>query len=470
MLSKPQRQRCKSQSRVGLWTNRHDRKIAHPKVLNTLDLEIRVNHSILLGRTIHAHRSTLVRKHTKAQVLRSQSRVGTEFVACCRGLEGLRINKSIPHITHNIFHGALDFMLERVTSEIKHWVQARNTENRVPICEFSNKLKQHTNRVKVLLLIGRASSKEEVGVDGDCDKTFFSTDLEMSLEIERFLCEAAALLLGESRVANIVVNKTLADEFIRLLQAAVEGNGCGTNCTSCQYNFGFSDAKFFESTSRFISDLECTMTSVLRRTDRYGSLAYIRFMIDNVVLHDAKLGLFQSMVELLFGKSNVLSTDFVSTITLGIDTIPWIIVGQVLVSICVAPFLEILHNLRREVSIEGLVANLWNPSAPEISTAADTIDRPTDIAVRGIGQLNFGFDSVINTLVALWGVAGTAFVKGTRSVEDVGGEDDAAAFNQQHLFLLGSQVFSQWTSAKPTSYNDVVIGVEFGQETHDVCV
>ncbi|WXC44702.1 hypothetical protein QX201_004438 [Fusarium graminearum] len=186
--------------------------------------------------------------------------------------------------------------------------------------------------------------------------------------------------------------------------------------------------------------------------------------------HDAKLGLFQSMVELLFGKSNVLSTDFVSTITLGIDTIPWIIVGQVLVSICVAPFLEILHNLRREVSIEGLVANLWNPSAPEISTAADTIDRPTDIAVRGIGQLNFGFDSVINTLVALWGVAGTAFVKGTRSVEDVGGEDDAAAFNQQHLFLLGSQVFSQWTSAKPTSYNDVVIGVEFGQETHDVCV
>ena len=50
------------------------------------------------------------------------------------------------------------------------------------------------------------TSEEEIGVDGHGDETLFTSDLEMSFEIERLPGDLAVLLLCEANEADIVVD------------------------------------------------------------------------------------------------------------------------------------------------------------------------------------------------------------------------------------------------------------------------
>lgn len=168
-------------------------------------------------------------------MLWTKARVRTELLAGGRRREGLRVNEGISDVAHNVFHGALNFVLEGRSSDVKYRVQARDTKNRIFIVKFTNEFEQNTDCVKVLLFISGViwfyklalpvievgsverrgtSSEEEVGIDSHRDETLFSTDLEMGLEVERFLGDACVLLFGESRVAHVVVNETLANKRV----------------------------------------------------------------------------------------------------------------------------------------------------------------------------------------------------------------------------------------------------------------
>lgn len=65
------------------------------------------------------------------------------------------------------------------------------------------------------------TSEEEIGVDGHRDETLFAADLEMGLEIEWFLGDLAILLLCETNEADVVVDETLADQGIEVLETTV---------------------------------------------------------------------------------------------------------------------------------------------------------------------------------------------------------------------------------------------------------
>jgi hypothetical protein len=82
--------------------------------------------------------------------------------------------------------------------------------------------------------------------------------------------------------------------------------------------------------------------------------------------------------------------------------------------------LEVINNISREESPKRLVTNLWDPSAPEIRSSPDAIHWTTDITIRAVGALDFGFHSVIYALVTLGGVACAAVEVRTRSIENVG--------------------------------------------------
>lgn len=244
MLSQSQGERSQSKRRVSLWADRHDRHIANPQIINSLDLEIRVHHTSPV-RAIHAHSSTFVGKHTKTQMLWTKTRVATELLARSRGREGLRVDKGVSDVAHNVFHGALNFVREGGSSNVKYRIQARDTENRIFIVKFPNELEQNTDCVIVLLFIlgvlwlcelalsivevrsverCRTSSEEEIGIDSHRDETLFSTDLEMGLEVEGFLSDASVFLFGESCVADVVVNESLANKVVCLLQTTVQGD------------------------------------------------------------------------------------------------------------------------------------------------------------------------------------------------------------------------------------------------------
>jgi hypothetical protein len=160
-------------------------------------------------------------------MLRAKTRVSTELFARGRRREGLRVDKGVSDVAHNIFHGALNLVLEGGSSDVEHRIQARNAKNRVVIVEFANELEQNTNCVIVLLFIlgvlwlcklalpivevcsverRRTSSEEEIGIDSHRNETLFSTDFEMGLEVERLLGDACDLLFGEPRVADVVVD------------------------------------------------------------------------------------------------------------------------------------------------------------------------------------------------------------------------------------------------------------------------
>lgn len=183
-------------------------------------------------------------------MLGAKTRVSTELLARGRRREGLRVNKGVSDIAHDIFHGALNFVLEGRSSNVENRIQARDTENRIVIVKLTNELEQNADCVIVLLFIlgvlwlrkltlpivevrsverRRTSSQEEVGIDSHRDETLFSTDLEMSLEVQRLLGDACVFLFGESRVADVVVNETLANKVVCLLQTTVQGDRRSTN-------------------------------------------------------------------------------------------------------------------------------------------------------------------------------------------------------------------------------------------------
>ena len=103
----------------------------------------------------------------------------------------------------------------------------------------------------------RTTSEEEIGIDGHRDETLFTSDLEMSFEIERLLGDLTVFLLGETHEADVVVDETLANQRIEVLKTTVQSNRCSTNGPGGENDLGFPNVKFLDGTACFVSDFEC---------------------------------------------------------------------------------------------------------------------------------------------------------------------------------------------------------------------
>ena len=101
------------------------------------------------------------------------------------------------------------------------------------------------------------TSEEEIGVDGHGDETLFTSDLKMGFEIEWFLGDLAVFLLCEANEADVMVDETLTDQWVKVLKTTVQSDRCSTNCARSENDLGFSNVKFLDGTTCFVSDLEC---------------------------------------------------------------------------------------------------------------------------------------------------------------------------------------------------------------------
>lgn len=177
--------------------------------------------------------------------------------------------------------------------------------------------------------------------------------------------------------------------------------------------------------------------------------------------HQIELGVWQSSLQHDFDFVDLGNRDLVTA--LGVLGILLRVVGDEVERRIIASAFEVRADVRWEVVLESSLADLRGPDAPEVSPTANAVDRAADVGLRPLGALHLGLDSVIHALIPLGRVARAAVEVGPRGVEDVGGEDDSSALNEQDLILAACEDLSERATAKAASYDDVVVGVELAE-------